>query len=190
MATVSEKILPHFHIPLQSGSDKILGLMRRRYTREVFQDRVNTIRQMMPFAGIGADIIVGFPGESPSDFEDTFSFLDGLPLSYLHVFTFSERPDTVAEKLPAKVSSAEKTQRSKRLITLSEKKTLDFNKLNIGRTTIVLFEKSPADGNITGFSSNYIKVEYPWQARLAGQVKRVKFNNISSSGRMRVELIE
>jgi threonylcarbamoyladenosine tRNA methylthiotransferase MtaB len=91
--------------------------------------------------------------------------------------------------LPDKVSSAEKTQRSKRLITLSERKALDFNKMNIGQITNVLFEKSPAEGNITGFSSNYIKVEYPWQAKLAGQLKRVKFNTISSSGRMRVELI-
>ncbi len=190
MASADEKILPHFHIPLQSGSDKILGLMRRRYTREVFQDRVSAIRKLMPFAGIGADVIVGFPGESTSDFETTFSFLEGLPLSYLHVFTFSERPDTVAEKLPDKVSSAEKTQRSKRLITLSEKKALEFNRKNIGQTTKVLFEKSPAEGLITGFSSNYIKVEYIWQSRLAGQVKRVKFNNISPSGRMRVELIE
>ena len=190
MASVHEKILPHFHIPLQSGSDKILGLMRRRYTREVFQERVKLIREIMPFAGIGADLIVGFPGESHADFEDTFSFLDGLPLSYLHVFTFSERPDTVAEKLPYKVSSFEKKQRSKHLITLSEKKALEFNKMNIGQTTNVLFEKSPAEGLITGFSSNYIKVEYPWQSKLAGQVKRVKFKNVSSSGRMRVELIE
>jgi threonylcarbamoyladenosine tRNA methylthiotransferase MtaB len=190
MTSASEKILPHFHIPLQSGSDKILGLMRRRYTREVFHDRVKMIRQMMPFAGIGADVIVGFPGESPADFEDTFSFLNGLPLSYLHVFTFSERPDTIAEKLTGKVSSAEKVARSKSLITLSEKKAQEFNKMNIGQTTNVLFEKSPAEGFITGFSSNYIKVDYPWKARLAGQVKRATFNNISSSGRMRVELIE
>jgi threonylcarbamoyladenosine tRNA methylthiotransferase MtaB len=190
MASVNEKILPHFHIPLQSGSDKILGLMRRRYTRELIQDRVNTIRKILPFAGIGADVIVGFPGESPADFEDTFSFLDGLPLSYLHVFTFSERPGTVAEKLSGKVSAVEKTRRSRRLITLSEKKALEFNEMNIGQNTNVLFEKSPAEGFITGFSSNYIKVEYPWQARLAGQVKRAKFNSISSSGRMRVELIE
>ena len=135
-------------------------------------------------------LLSGSPGNLHPILKTTFSFLEGLPLSYLHVFTFSERPDTVAEKLPDKVSSAEKTQRSKRLITLSEKKALEFNRKNIGQTTKVLFEKSPAEGLITGFSSNYIKVEYIWQSRLAGQVKRVKFNNISPSGRMRVELIE
>ncbi len=190
MASVNEKILPHFHIPLQSGSNKILGLMRRRYTREVFQERVKMIRKVMPFAGIGADVIVGFPGESTADFEDTFSFLEGLPLSYLHVFTFSERPHTIAEKLPGKVVSAEKTRRSRSLIALSERKALEFNNLNIGQTTKVLFENSPEEGLITGFSSNYIKVEYPWQSRLAGEVEKVKFNSVSSSGRMRVELIE
>ena len=190
MAAASNKILPHFHIPLQSGSNKILGLMRRRYKRELFYDRVKKIREMMPYAGIGADVIVGFPGESPSDFDDTLAFLTELPLSYLHVFTFSERPDTVAEKLPDKVQSGETAKRSKILISLSETKALEFNKFNIGQHTDALFEKSHTEGLITGFSSNYIRVEYPWQARLAGRIKRVKFNSISSSGRMRVELIE
>ena len=129
MTATNEKILPHFHIPLQSGSNKILGLMRRRYTRDVFAARVKKVREKLPFAGIGADVIVGFPGESVSDFEDTYSFLEEMPLSYLHVFTFSERPDTVAEKLPAKVSHSEKEIRSKRLIALSEKKNLEFIKI-------------------------------------------------------------
>lgn len=190
MASVNEKLLPHFHIPLQSGSNKILGLMRRRYIRELFQERVKMIRNIIPFAGIGTDVIVGFPGESPADFEDTFSFLNGLPLSYLHVFPFSERPDTIADKLPEKVASAEKVKRSKRLIALSGEKTLEFNKINIGQTTNILFERSPAEGLITGFSSNYIKVEYPWHSRLGGQVKKAKFNSVSSSGRIIVELIE
>jgi threonylcarbamoyladenosine tRNA methylthiotransferase MtaB len=190
MSAKSEKILPHFHIPLQSGSDKILGLMRRRYKREVFADRVKMIRKVMPLAGIGADVIVGFPGESSADFEDTFTFLNNLPLSYLHVFTFSERPGTIAEKLQDKVASPEKLKRSKSLIALSESKALGFNKLNIGQSTKVLFEKSRTEGLITGFSSNYIRVEYPWQAKLAGQIQRVKLNSISPSGRMCVELIE
>jgi threonylcarbamoyladenosine tRNA methylthiotransferase MtaB len=190
MAAMNDKILPHFHIPLQSGCNKILGLMRRRYKREVFQGRVERIRKMIPFAGIGADVIVGFPGELPSDFEDTCSFLDDLPLSYLHVFTFSERPGTVAEKLPDKVPSIEKVHRSKRLIALSESKNMEFNKLNIGQSTNVLFEKTRMEDFITGFSSNYIRAEHQWQSRLAGQIKRVKFNSMSSSGRMRVELIE
>ena len=108
MIVMNEKILPHFHIPLQSGSNKILGLMRRRYTRDVFAARVKMVMEKLPLAGIGVDVIVGFPGESVSDFEDTYSFLWEMPLSYLHVFTFSERPDTVAEKLPSKVSHTEK----------------------------------------------------------------------------------
>ena len=142
----NEKILPHFHIPLQSGCDKILGLMRRRYKRDVFASRVRKILEIMPYAGIGADLIVGFPGETDADFEDTYSFLDDLPLSYLHVFTFSERPDTVAEKLPLKVLYADKEKRSKRLISLSQKKNLIFKKLNIGRLTNVLFEKTKQRG--------------------------------------------
>jgi threonylcarbamoyladenosine tRNA methylthiotransferase MtaB len=189
MAAATEKILPHFHIPLQSGSDKILGLMRRRYKREVFQDRVKMIRKMMPYAGIGADVIVGFPGESSDDFEDTFSFLNELPLSYLHVFTFSERPGTVADKLQDKVPSAEKLERSKKLISLSESKAHEFRKLNIGQSTWVLFEKSRTEGFISGFSSNYLRVEYPWQTSLAGRIKKVKLTGISSSGRMSAELI-
>jgi threonylcarbamoyladenosine tRNA methylthiotransferase MtaB len=190
MAASNEKILPHFHIPLQSGSDKILGLMRRRYTRDVFQERVKMIRKMMPNAGIGADVIVGFPGESSSDFEDTCSFLSELPLSYLHVFSFSERPGTVAARLQGKVAPGEKVMRSKRLIALSENKALEFNKLNIGQSTNVLFETSRIEGFITGFSSNYIRAEYQWQAKLAGQIKKVILNSINESGRMGVEIIE
>jgi threonylcarbamoyladenosine tRNA methylthiotransferase MtaB len=190
MAAGNEKILPHFHMPLQSGCNKILGLMRRRYTRELFRERVSMIRKLMPYAGIGADVIVGFPGESHADYEDTFSFIEGLPLSYLHVFSFSERPDTVAENLPGKVSPAEKAERSRKLIELSESKAAHFNYLNRGQISMVLFEKSRSEGMITGFSSNYIRVEHPWNVKLAGQVKKVKLNSVSSSGRMTVEIIE
>ncbi len=140
MAAMNQKILPHFHIPLQSGSDKILRLMRRRYNREIFSERIGMIRKVMPYAGIGADVIAGFPGESSSDFEETFAFLAQAPLSYLHVFTFSERPGTAAKELPEKVPSWEKVERSKRLISLSERKALEFNRLNTGQTTDVLFE--------------------------------------------------
>jgi threonylcarbamoyladenosine tRNA methylthiotransferase MtaB len=189
MTAINEKILPHFHIPLQSGCNKILGLMRRRYTRDIFADRVKKIRDKMPLAGIGADVIVGFPGESSADFEDTYSFLLGMALSYLHVFTFSERPDTIAVKLPEKVPHGEKEIRSKRLTTLSEMKNLEFNKLNIGQLTNVLFERTRSEGLITGFTSNYIRVEHPWQSRLAGQIKKVKLNSISPTGRMSVEIV-
>lgn len=184
------KILPHFHIPLQSGSDKILGLMRRRYSRAVFEDKVMLVLEKLPFAGIGADVIVGFPGESISDFEETYSFIEKIPLSYLHVFTFSERPDTVAEILPLKVSQHEKEFRSKRLIALSDKKKLAFYKLNIGHETRALFERTRSEGLITGFTSNYIRVEHNWQSGLAGQIKNVKLKGISATGRMNVEIID
>jgi threonylcarbamoyladenosine tRNA methylthiotransferase MtaB len=183
------KILPHFHIPLQSGNDKILGLMRRRYTRDIFAKRVTQVLEKMPFAGIGADVIIGFPGESDSDFEDTYSFIESIPLSYLHVFSFSERPDTVAAGLPEKVPTKKKEARSKRLIALSHNKNTIFNKLNIGHITNVLFEKTYSDGLITGFTSNYIRVEYPWESKLAGQIRKVKLNDISSSGKMSIDLI-
>ncbi len=189
MAAMNQKILPHFHIPLQSGSDKILRLMRRRYNREIFSERIGMIRKVMPYAGIGADVIAGFPGESSSDFEETFAFLAQAPLSYLHVFTFSERPGTAAKELPEKVPSWEKVERSKRLISLSERKALEFNRLNTGQTTDVLFESSRVEGSVTGFSSNYIRVEYPWQSKFPGQIKKVRLNGISSSGRMIAELI-
>ena len=131
IAMMNEKILPHFHIPLQSGCNKILGLMRRRYTRELFANRVEMIKKKLPSAGIGADVIVGFPGESDSDFDDTSAFLEKMAISYLHVFSFSERPYTIAENLPDKVSNAEKGARSKRLIALSEKKNLEYHYLKI-----------------------------------------------------------
>lgn len=185
-----DKILPHFHIPLQSGCNKILGLMRRRYTRDVFASRVQSIIRKLPYAGIGADVIVGFPGESPSDFEDTYSFLEALPLSYLHVFTFSERPGTVAEKLPSKVSHKDKEDRSKRLITLSRKKSLIFNKLNIGEKSRVLFEHARSEGFITGFTANYIKVEHTWDSKLAGKIRSTRLTGISPSGRMKIEIME
>lgn len=185
----NQKILPHFHIPLQSGCNKILALMKRRYTRDVFSSRIKMVREKMPLAGIGADVIVGFPGESSADFEDTYTFLEEMPISYLHVFTFSERPGTVAEKLPDRVPYGEKESRSKRLIGLSTKKSLEFYNLNIGRKNSVLFERTRAEDLITGFTSNYIRVEFPWKPNLAGQIKKVKLNSISSGGRVIVELI-
>jgi threonylcarbamoyladenosine tRNA methylthiotransferase MtaB len=190
MAAGNSKILPHFHIPLQSGSDKILGLMRRRYRREVFAGRVRMIREKIPWAGIGADVIVGFPGETEADFEETYNFLESLSLSYLHVFTFSERPGTHAEKLSGKVSFKEKESRGRKLISLSEMKNRQFLELNSGRTENVLFEKARYNGMISGFTGNYIRVEYPWVSKLAGQIRKVRLASISDSGRMIVELID
>ena len=190
LAVTNEKKLPHFHIPLQSGCNKILGLMRRRYTRDVFSSRIKMLLERIPLAGIGADVIVGFPGESDSDFEDTFSFLEEIPLSYLHVFTFSERPDTAAEKLPGKVLFKDKEKRSKRLIELSHKKNLMFNQLNIGQVTNVLFESTRSEGLTTGLTSNYIRVEHPWDQQLTGKIKKVKLNKISQSGRISIEIMD
>jgi threonylcarbamoyladenosine tRNA methylthiotransferase MtaB len=189
MTAGSSKILPHFHIPLQSGSNRILGLMKRRYNRNVFSDRVTMIREKMPMAGIGADVIVGFPGETESDFADTYAFLNEMPLTYLHVFSYSERPDTAAEKLPGKVPSVVKELRSKKLISLSEEKHHAFLEQNTGQATVALFEHTRSEGMITGFTSNYIRVEYPWNLKLAGEVKRVRLTGIAGSGRMTTEIL-
>lgn len=185
----NKKLLPHFHIPLQSGSDKILRLMGRRYRRELFADRVKTIKAKIPLAGIGADIITGFPGEEKADFEDTFSFIEKLPVSYLHVFTFSERPGTKAAGFPDKVKYEEKEKRTRKLISLSGLKHNHFLNLNIGKTEDVLFEKTRNKGMISGFTGNYIRSEYPWQSQLAGKIKKVRMKDISPSGKMIVELI-
>ncbi len=190
MAAGNIKIVPHFHIPLQSGSNKILGLMRRRYRRELFAGRVRMIREKIPHAGIGADVIVGFPGETDADFEETYTFLKSLSLSYLHVFTFSERPGTPAEKLSGKVTFKDKENRSRKLISLSEIKNREFLELNSGRVDNVLFEKARYNGMISGFTGNYIRVEYPWVPKLAGQIRKVRLAGISDSGRMNVELID
>jgi threonylcarbamoyladenosine tRNA methylthiotransferase MtaB len=189
MVAENKKLLPHFHIPLQSGSNKILGVMRRRYKIEHFESRVEKIRNMMPLAGIGTDLIVGFPGESRAEFEETYSFIERLPLSYLHVFTYSQRPGTVAETFPLTISHVEKVNRSKALIDLSKSKNLKFSQMNIGVSTEVLFEKIKVEGMITGFTENYLKVEFPWQASLAGNVINVRITGIANSGRLTVELL-
>jgi threonylcarbamoyladenosine tRNA methylthiotransferase MtaB len=189
MVAENKKLLPHFHIPLQSGNNRILGLMRRRYTVEQFSDRIGKIRNMIPLAGIGADVIVGFPGESDIDFEETYSFIRQVPLSYLHVFTYSERPGTVAEKLQHTVSFSDKEKRRRMLVDLSENKNLNFCKLNIGELHHVLFERTKTDGKITGFTGNYLRVELPWKANLAGKVVNVIITGIAESGRLTVELL-
>jgi len=190
LASECKKILPHFHIPLQSGSDKVLRLMRRRYRRDQFGERISLIRKYIPMAGIGADVIVGFPGESDSDFEDTMSFLKDMPVSYLHVFNFSERPGTEAEKMPDKVPFSTREKRSRKLISLSENKHLEFVRQNLNRSDEILFEHTRYEGMITGFTGNYLRAEYPWKANLAGKIKTVRLTGISGTGRMTVELID
>lgn len=190
LAAGGSKILPHFHIPLQSGSDKILGMMRRRYTRKVFAGKLELIKERIPYAGIGADVIVGFPGETDQDFEDTYNFLNNLPLTYLHVFSFSERPGTPALSFPGKVPFSEKEKRSRRLIELSQAKHLDFLRQNTGTMADVLFEHTRNEGKIGGFTGNYIRTEYPWKTSLSGKIVKVKLTGITDSGKMTVEIKE
>jgi len=154
----SRHLMPHFHIPLQSGSDKILKLMRRRYSRALFAQRIETIRQILPFACIAVDVIVGFPEETEADFLDTYNFLNDLEISYLHVFPYSKRPNTPAAAMPNQVPPAQRKERSKILHRLSDEKKLQFIRSNIGRTEKVLFESEHSKGNMYGFTRNYIKV--------------------------------
>ncbi|MBK7214512.1 MAG: tRNA (N(6)-L-threonylcarbamoyladenosine(37)-C(2))-methylthiotransferase MtaB [Bacteroidales bacterium] len=152
----SKKLLPHFHIPLQSGNDRILDLMKRKYKREVFSNRVNTIKQLMPDACIAADVIVGFPGETEEDFQDAFSFIESLDITYMHLFTYSERPGTKALQMEGKVPEQEKRRRSKVMHELSEKKKLDFYKSQIGKEYNILWESDRSGEYMLGWTDNYV----------------------------------
>jgi threonylcarbamoyladenosine tRNA methylthiotransferase MtaB len=178
----SKRFVPHFHIPLQSGSNKILGLMRRRYRRELYADRVAKIKELMPDACIGVDVIVGFPGETAADFLDTYEFLNKLDISYLHVFTYSERENTVAIGLPGAVPLHERADRSKMLHTLSEKKRRYFYESQLGREMEILFEADGKDGLLHGFSRNYVKVRVKYDPVLVRELKTVRLVNIDSDG--------
>lgn len=158
----SKKFMPHFHIPLQSGSDKVLGLMRRRYKKEVYAERVNLIKTMMPHCCIGVDVIVGFPGETEEDFMETFNFLQQLDISYLHVFTYSERTNTLATEMKPVVPVNIRHNRNKRLRNLSYQKMQYFTNLHIGQTRKVLFESKNKNGMLEGYTDNYIKVATPY----------------------------
>lgn len=187
----SEKVLlPHIHMPLQSGSDRILGLMRRRYRREVFSDRVLKIKAQMPHAGIGADVIVGFPGETEEDNADTYSFLESLPMTYLHVFAFSPRPGTPAAEMPGRVSREEKERRSRQLIKLSESKRMQSMRNASGKVHEVLFEKRGPDGLVSGLTGNYIRVMIPWQKGLPGTIQPVRLTTVRDDASMNGELIQ
>jgi len=183
-------LLPHFHMPLQSGNDRVLGLMRRRYQREVFRDRVMKIRERIPDAGIGADVIVGFPGETEEEHADTYSFLEGLPLSYLHVFAFSPRPGTPAANLPGAVNRQEKEKRSRQLIRLSESRRMQFMRSASGQVHDVLFEKRGHDGTVAGLTGNYIRVMTPWIKGLPGSIRQVKLTTLRDDSSMNCELTD
>ncbi len=160
----SRHFAPHFHLPLQSGSDEVLALMCRRYRRELFAEKVCRIKQAMPDAFIGVDVIVGMRGETQACFEDSEAFIRSLPVSQLHVFSYSERPGTRALDIEPKVSPADKKLRSQRLHGLSEEKRLEFYRSQLGRPMEVLFEHGSKNGRMSGFSANYVKVEVPFRA--------------------------
>lgn len=170
--SVSKRFMPHFHMPLQSGNNDMLAAMRRRYRRELYAERVALIKEKMPHACIGVDVIVGFPGETETHFQDTFNFLHELPISYLHVFTYSERENTPAALLPGIVPVHERKQRNARLRDLSEKKMNLFTEEHIGETRPTLFEHAEKDGNMEGYTDNYIKLTRPFDANKVNRISQ------------------
>lgn len=181
----STSFVPHFHIPLQSGSDEILKKMRRRYLTPLYKNRVNQIIDQMPDTCIGVDVIVGFPGETEEHFLETYNFLNELPIAYLHVFTYSERPNTVAAESMEVVPKAVRHKRSKMLRGLSVKKRRAFYESQLGKTKTVLFEKENKEGYIEGFSENYVRVRQPWNPALANQLVEVTLGEIDTEGFVR-----
>jgi threonylcarbamoyladenosine tRNA methylthiotransferase MtaB len=178
----SKRFVPHFHIPLQSGSSKILALMRRRYRRELYAERVAKIKELMPHCCIGVDVIVGFPGETREDFIDTYNFLNELEVSYLHVFTYSERENTPASEMAGVVHGSTRADRSKMLHILSDKKRRAFYLSQLGRTDDVLFEADNKEGYMHGFTRNYVKVKAKFDPILINELKHVKLEAISHDG--------
>lgn len=185
----SRTFVPHFHIPLQSGSDAILKKMKRRYLREVYTDRVTRIREVMPHACIGVDVIVGFPGETDEHFLETYHFLNDLDISYLHVFTYSERDNTEAVVMDGVVPSNVRSKRSKMLRGLSVKKRRAFYESQIGSNRTVLFESENKEGYIHGFTENYVKVKTPWNPELVNTLHDIKLTKIDEDGSVRLEFI-
>jgi len=186
----SRRFVPHFHIPLQSGSDRILAAMRRRYRRALYARRVEAIKKAMPHACIGVDVIVGFPGESEEDFLETYRFLNELDVAYLHVFTYSERPNTPAAALPDPVPMHLRRQRNLQLTTLSDKKRRAFYRSHLGQRREVLFEKSKRPGKMSGYTDNYIRIEAPLVPELLNQTLEVELHALQPDGRVEVRIPE
>ena len=183
----SKTFVPHFHIPLQSGSDTLLKLMRRRYMTDLYFDRVARINKTMPNACIGVDVIVGFPGETEELFLETYNFLNQLQISYLHVFTYSERENTPAATMEGVVSKKTRAKRSKMLRGLSAKKRRAFYESQLGNSLIVLFEGENKQGYIHGFTQNYVKVKHPWNPVLVNTLREVTLLEIDEDGMVRFE---
>jgi len=183
----SKRFVPHFHMPLQSGNNKVLAQMRRRYKRELYEERVAKIRSLMPNCCIGVDVIVGFPGETREDFIDTYNFLNTLDIAYLHVFTYSERENTIAAQMDGAVPGSQRSDRSKMLHILSEKKRRAFYHSQLGKIDEVLFEGDVKDGYMHGFSKNYVKVRSLYDPLLVNEVVPVKFVNLTDEGDVDIE---
>ncbi|MDZ4715775.1 MAG: tRNA (N(6)-L-threonylcarbamoyladenosine(37)-C(2))-methylthiotransferase MtaB [Cytophagales bacterium] len=186
----SKRFAPHFHIPLQSGSNKILKAMRRRYLRELYAGKVKTIKSAMPHACIGVDVIVGFPGETHDDFLDTYNFINGLDISYLHVFTYSERDNTHAISLADAIPSSDRHDRSRMLHILSDKKKRSFYESQKNTERVVLFENDIEDGHMHGFTENYIRVTAPYDPMLVNELQRVRIEDINEKGLAVVREVE
>jgi threonylcarbamoyladenosine tRNA methylthiotransferase MtaB len=178
----SKRFVPHFHIPLQSGSNKVLGLMRRRYRRELYVDRVVKIKELMPHCCIGVDVIVGHPGETKEEFLETYNFLSALDISYLHVFTYSERPNTLALDIKPVVPQSQRAERSKMLHILSDKKRRAFYESQLSTDRTVLFEDEVVNGLMQGFTENYVRVAVKYDPLLINESKRLRLTYINDSG--------
>ena len=189
LVSKSRTFVPHFHIPLQSGSNDILKKMKRRYMRELYEDRVSKIKEVMPQACIGVDVIVGFPGETDAHFLETYNFLNTLDISYLHVFTYSERDNTEAAEMDGFVSKNIRAKRSKMLRGLSVKKRRAFYESQLGSTRTVLFENENKQGYIHGFTENYVKVKTPWNPELVNTLHQIELIKIDDDGIVRFEFV-
>ncbi|TCC91109.1 tRNA (N(6)-L-threonylcarbamoyladenosine(37)-C(2))-methylthiotransferase MtaB [Pedobacter hiemivivus] len=185
--STSKRFVPHFHIPLQSGSNKILGLMKRRYQRELYTERVAKIKAVMPNCCIGVDVIVGFPGETHEDFLDTYQFLNELDISYLHVFTYSEREQTEAAEMKGRVAGSTRADRSKMLHILSDKKRRAFYQSQLNTIGEVLFEDDQKNGFMHGFTKNYVKVKAKYDPVMVNEIKTVKLVELTADGEVEVE---
>ena len=185
----SRTFVPHFHIPLQSGSNEILKLMKRRYLREIYTERVNKIREVMPDACIGVDVIVGFPGETDEHFLETYHFLNEMDISYLHVFTYSERDNTEAAEMEGVVPANVRAKRSKMLRSLSVKKRRAFYESQLGTNRTVLFESDNKEGYIHGFTENYVRVKTPWNPELVNTLQEINLTKIDDDGSVRMEFL-
>ena len=182
----SKRFVPHFHIPLQSGSNKVLSLMRRRYKRELYAERVAKIKSLMPDCCIGVDVIVGHPGESQDLFLESYQFLNELDISYLHVFTYSERENTTALSIRPIVPKSQRSDRSKMLHILSEKKKRYFYEQQIGKEATVLFEDEIQNGQMLGFTENYVRVAVKYDPLLINETKKIQYDHLNEAGFMEV----